>query len=72
MPTAEAEKVSPRASSAEARYRMLVERCGEDIRLTHDLALALKIPYSRLQRIIRARREFADELLDLEKEKAES
>ena len=67
MPTLEEEKIARRAL---ARYLELAERCRHDLKLWHDAALAISLPFIRLQRIKRARREVADELREIEGEKS--
>lgn len=67
MPTAEAEQVDREAASALVRYRELLGRCKHDLKLTHDAALAGKVPFARLQRIKRAQREVEDELREFRK-----
>jgi hypothetical protein len=49
-----------------ARYATLARRVATDIRLLHDAALAIQLPFNRLARVKRARREISDELRALE------
>jgi hypothetical protein len=49
------------AKPSAARYAQLLERTAFDLKLTHDSALAANVPFARLQRINRARREIEDE-----------
>lgn len=50
------------ALSARSRYRQLLDRALVDLKLAHDIALSLAVPYGRRARIQRARREVNDEL----------
>lgn len=48
-------------------YKKLVARAAVDLKLALDYALSTRLPYQRLARLKRARREMQDELHDLEK-----
>ena len=52
-----------------ARYAQLAQRVEVDLRLLHDAAVAIALPFNRLARVKRARREVADELREIEKGK---
>jgi hypothetical protein len=54
---------------AEARYRALLARTETDLKLAEDVARSLNLPYSRLMRLKRARRELGDEQRDVSRER---
>lgn len=54
-------------ASARSRYRQLLDRAMIDLKLAHDLALSMAVPYGRRARITRARREVNDELQEAER-----
>lgn len=58
---------SVKAARALARYQQLLERADFDLKLAADAALAAALPFARLMRIKRARRELNDELCALRK-----
>ena len=49
-----------------ALYAQLAARVETDLRLLHDAAVAIRLPFNRLARVKRARREVADELREIE------
>jgi hypothetical protein len=56
-------QVDPRTR---ARYAQLAARVETDLRLLHDTALAIQLPFNRLARVKRAKREICDELREIE------
>jgi hypothetical protein len=48
-----------------ARYAQLAARVEVDLRLLHDAALAIHLPFNRLARVKRAKREIGDELQEI-------
>lgn len=47
-----------------SRYKQLLERASFDLKLAQDLALSMKLPFNRLARLQRAKREICDEQRD--------
>jgi hypothetical protein len=53
-----------------ARYKELLSRALFELKLAHDLSVALKLPYRRTARLQRARKELFDEKEELKVETA--